>query len=195
MLMKKWDLRKIVVAVGVGLVAAAMAVLLIWQWNIHTSQQRSAQYVQTIRTLLPELQNAVPEARRDNTMPVLSVRGIDFVGILEFPAYDSVLPVCDDWGDITQYPCRFRGSIYDQSLQIGATSQTGQYDFYRLLSVGDTVLFTDMEGNRYNLVITGMYYAQHADQTALQREEAALTLFIKNVYAFEYLVVFCDVLI
>ena len=30
-------------------------------------------------------------------------------------------------------------------------------------------------------------------QAALQRKEAALTLFIKNVYAFEYLIVSCNV--
>lgn len=193
--MKKWDLRKIFVLAGVVLVVAAMAVLLIWQWNIHSAQQRAAQYVQTLQSLLPEPQSAVPEARRDNTMPVLSVQGTDFVGILEFPAYGSALPVCANWGNITQYPCRFSGSIYDGSLKIGATSQTGQYDFYRLLSVGDTVIFTDMESNRYTLVITGLFYAQHADQAALQRQDAPLTLFIKNVYAFEYLVVFCDVLL
>ena len=66
---------------------------------------------------------------------------------------------------------------------------------YAKLPNRDTVIFTDMESNRYQLVITGMFYAQHADQSALQRQDAPLTLFIKNVYALEYLVVFCDVLL
>ena len=78
-------------------------------------------------------------------------------------------------------------------MQIGATSQKGQYDFYREISVGDTVIFTDAEGNRYTYTVTNLQYESHADQIALNREESALTLFIKNVYAFEYLIVFCDI--
>ena len=49
-----------------------------------------------------------------------------------------------------------------------------------------------MAGNRYAFTVTELHYEEHADQTALQREDAALTLFIKNMYAFEYIVVFCD---
>ena len=119
---------------------------------------------------------------------------MDFIGILEMPRYESTLPVSSDWGHLTKYPCRFSGSIYDRTIQIGATSQKGQYDFYREISVGDTVIFTDVEGNRYTYTVTNLQYESHADQTILNREESALTLFIKNVYAFEYLIVFCDVL-
>jgi hypothetical protein len=77
-------------------------------------------------------------------------------------------------------------------MQIGGTSQAGQYAFYREISVGDTVCFTDMEGNRFAYSVTDVRYEKRADQAALQRKEAALTLFIKNVYAFEYIIVFCD---
>ena len=101
--------------------------------------------------------------------------------------------VCADWGESDQYPCRFFGSIYDGTLHIGATSQKGQYDFYREISVGDIVYFTDIEGNCYTFEVTGLRYQKHADQEALQQEESALTLFIKNLYAFEYLVVYCNV--
>jgi hypothetical protein len=118
---------------------------------------------------------------------------IPFVGIVEFPRYESALPVCADWGEISKYPCRFSGSIYNGTMQIGATTQKGQYDFYRELSVGDTVSYIDVEGNRYTFTITSLRYEKRADQTALQYEEAPLTLFIKNIYSFEYLIVFCDV--
>ena len=186
--------RRLCVLVGICLLAAAVIVLLSWQWRIRTAEQRAETYVHTLRTLLPEPQGAVPEERRDNTMPVLSLEGANFVGILEMPRYGSVLPVCADWGKLSRYPCCFSGSIYDGTMQIGATSQQGQYDFYRLISVGDAIFFTDMEGNRYAYTVTDLHYAKHADQAALRREDAALTLFVKNVYAFEYIVIFCDVL-
>ena len=186
-------IQRICILAGSLLLVAACAILILWQWNIRTSQQQAQDYIQELQTLLPEPQNAVPEERRDNTMPVLSLDGTDLVGILEIPLYDSVLPIRADWGEPTKIPRRLSGSIYDGSLQIGATSQSGQYDFYRSLSVGDSVFFTDMEGNRYALTITDLRYEKHADQEALQRREATLTLFIKNIYAFDYLIVFCDV--
>ena len=175
------------------MIAVAAIVLISWQWGIHASQRKVESYVHTIRTLIPEPQGSVLEERRDNTMSVLPVNGTDFVGILELPGYGIALPVGAQWGDTSQYPCRFSGSIYDGTMQIGATTQKGQFDCYRQLSVGDTVTYTDMEANRYTLTITGLRNAQHADQAALQREEASLTLFIKNIYSFEYLIVFCDI--
>ena len=189
----KTILPKIFILAGTLLLITACAILFLWQWNIHACQQQAQDYVHTLRSLMPEVQNVALEERRDNSMPLLSLDGKDFIGILEIPLYNSTLPVCADWGAPSQYPRCLSGSIYDTSIQIGATSQTGQYDFYRELSVGDPVFFTDMEGNRYTLEISDLRYKKHADQTALQSYDAALTLFIKNVYAFEYLIVFCDI--
>ena len=165
----------------------------LWKCSIDSAEKEAKHYVKTLKNLIPEPQNAVIEERRDNTMSVLNVDGIDFVGIIELPRYGSVLPVGDDWGKSSKYPCRFGGSIYNGTMKIGATTQKGQYDFYRELSVGDTVIFTDAEGNRYTLTVTGLRNEKHANGETLGREDAALTLFIKNIYSFEYLIVFCNV--
>lgn len=167
--------------------------LLFWQRGIFDSGREAASCVELLRTLMPEPQGAVPEERTDNDMPALSLEGTDFVGILEMPRHGSILPVCGEWGRISRYPCCFQGSVYDGSLQIGGTSRKDQYDFYREISVGDAVFFTDMTGNRYGYTVKDIHYARRADQTALNREEADLTLFVKNVYAFEWILIFCDV--
>lgn len=185
--------QKICIYAGITLLLAAAALMVFWQWGIGASQQQSAEYVQMLRTLIPEPQDAMLEERSDNTMPVLSLEGNDFSGILEMPRYGSVLPVGAAWRNPSQYPHCFSGSIYDGSIQIGTTSQKGQYDFYREISVGDSLYFTDMAGNRYAYTVTDLRYEKHADQTVLQQKDADLTLFIKNVYAFEYILVFCDI--
>ena len=190
--MKKRTDHRILILAGILLLAAAAAVLVFWQWSIRDSAQKAGGYAALIREQLPSPQSAVPEARSDNTLPVLSIDGADFAGLLELPRHASTLPVCAQWGSVSRYPCLFDGSIYDRSIQIGATSQKGQYDFYREISVGDAVFFTDMEGSRYAYEVTDIRYESHADRAALAREDAALTLFIKNVYAFEYIVVYCD---
>lgn len=190
----KHVISRICVLVGVAMLTLGILILICWQGYIHFWVQKSEHYVEKLQNLTPEPQGTVPQERRDNTMPVLSVDEIDFIGILEMPRYGVTLPVCADWGGIIQCPCKFSGSIYDSTLQIGATSQRGQFDFCREISVGDAVLFTDVEGNRYTYTVTNLQYEKHADQTALNRKEANLTLFIKNVYDFEYLIISCDVL-
>lgn len=187
-------ISKICVLSGAFLLIVGVLILICWQWNINASIQKSGIYVKTLINLIPEPQDAALEERRDNTMPVLSIDGTDFVGILEMPRYELALPVGADWGSITKYPCQHDGSIYDCTMKIGATSQKGQYDFYREISVGDTVIFTDVEGNRYTYTVTNLKYESRADQTALNRADAALTLFVKNVYDFDYLIVSCNVL-
>ncbi len=186
--------RKFSVIIGVCLLVTAIVLLFAWQWNIHKSEQKAKENVSLIRELISEPQGAVPEERRDNTMSTLSIDGTDFVGILELPRYESALPVCAEWGNPAKYPCRFSGSVYDRTMQIGGTSQKGQYDFYRDISVGDSVFFIDMEGNRFSYTVTDIRHEKNADQSTLQRKDASLTLFVKNVYAFEYIIISCDVL-
>lgn len=191
---KSDGIRKFSVSIGACLLVTGIVLLFAWQWNIHRAEKKATEYVSVIRERIPEPQGAVPEERRDNTMPMLSVDGIDFVGILELPRFESALPVCAEWGTPEKYPCRFSGSVYDRTVQIAGTSQKGQYDFYRDISVGDNVSFTDMEGNRFSYTVTDIRYEKNADQSTLLREDASLTLFIKNVYAFEYIIIYCDVI-
>jgi hypothetical protein len=66
-------------------------------------------------------------------------------------------------------------------------------NIYRELSLGDSVILTDMEGNRYTFEITSLRYEKHVDKGSLQKEQVPLVIFIKNIYSFEYLLVFCDV--
>ena len=135
----KGVVQKICVLVGVALLVLGVLVLITWQWNIHSSIQKSKTYVDTIRAIIPKPQGAMPTEHRDNSMPIISVDETDFIGILEMPQYESALPVCAEWGRITKYPCNFGGSIYNRTLQIGATSQKGQFDFYRNISVAYTI--------------------------------------------------------
>lgn len=186
------NIWKLCVVAGIVLLSVAGIAMVVWQGCLNLWEKQSVSYVESIMDLLPEIQNAVPEERRDNAMPVLSLDGRDFVGIIEMPSHQSVLPVDAEYGNISRFPCCFSGNIYEGTLQIGATTQKGQYDFYREISVGDKVYFTDMEGNRYAFAVSDICYEKHADLDTLERKNSNLTLFIKNIYGFEYIIIFCN---
>ena len=188
----KTRISRLCMIAGICLLVAAAVLLGFWQWRILSSQQKATAYVQTIRALIPQPQGATLEERQNNTMPVLSIAEKNFAGILEMPRFGSSLPVCADWGEVSKYPCCLDGSVYDRTMQIGTTSQAGQYDFYREITVGDSVFFTDMEGNRFSYEVTDIRYKKHADQSTLRQKDAALTVFIKNMYSFEYIILYCD---
>lgn len=184
--------HKICLALGVCLIFFAAFSLVYWSINVKTSEGRAEDYVSTLRALIPPPQSAVPEERKNNTMPAVSLDGKDFIGIIEIPRFNSALPVGEEWGNSSGYPCRHGGSIYDRTIKIGATTGSGQYSFYRELSLGDTLIFTDMEGNRFTYGIKSMRYEKRADQSTLTHTDADLVLFIKNVYAFDFLIIFCE---
>lgn len=186
------NFHKICLALGVCLIFFAAFSLVYWSINTKTSEGRAEDYVSTLRALIPSPQSAVPEERKNNTMPAVSLDGNDFIGIIEIPRFNSALPVGGEWENSSQYPCRHSGSAYDRTIKIGATTGSGQYSFYRELSLGDTLIFTDMEGNRFTYGIKSMRYEKHADQSTLTHTDADLVLFIKNVYAFDFLIIFCE---
>ena len=73
---------KICALVGITLLVIGVLVLIGWQWDIHSWDQKSDTYVETLRELIPEPRGAIPEERRDNSMPVLDIDETDFIGIL-----------------------------------------------------------------------------------------------------------------
>lgn len=193
-MIKRPGIQKISFVTGCVLIVCSLILLTSWHVSISVAAKKSSYYVETLRTLIPEPEPAVPEEKGNNAMPVLSVDGVDFVGLMELPEYDTVLPVCGAWNGRLLYPSCYAGSIYDGSMKIGATTQKGQFDFYREISVGNSIYFTDMTGNRYSYKIADILYRKHADNGTLDYNGSDLTLFIKNLYAFEYVIIHCKAL-
>lgn len=189
----KKSLRNGCFTLGCILMVGAVALLIWWQVSAGIYADRIGDYLEKITSLIPPPQSAVPEERTDSRMPTLEIGGNDFIGILEFEEAGYSFPVGGDWGKSDQYPCRYYGSVYDGSLVVGATNQKGQITFAKELSVGNTIYFTDMTGNRYRYLITDIVYRDHADNEVLISDTVDLSLFIKNIYGFEYIIIKCNI--
>ena len=189
---KELNVRNLCMIAGCTLITIALVWAVVWNGSASVYEKRCQEYAEKLLASIPPVKNSVSEERADNTMPILSADKIDFVALIECPAYDSVLPVSNDWGTPNKYPCRFIGSVYDGTLVIGSTDRIGQMDFSKDLSVGDAIYVTDMTGSRYGYRVSDIIISSHADKETLCRSDADMTVFIKNSMAFEYRIIRCN---
>lgn len=184
----------IVMVLGAALIIAAMATVIIHHVSQNSYRDNVQQIVKDIYELIPDVEDAVPEISSDITMPVMEIDGYDFTGIIEVPAYGKTLPVYGGWqkNKLKRFPCRYTGSIYDGSLIIGASENTGQFDITKLITGGDEVLFTDMTGLRYPYVVTDIYMTKDVSTENLRAQKADLLLFIKSSFGSDYMLISCE---
>ena len=82
-------------------------------------------------------------------MPVKSVDGRDYVGVISIPAIERELPVFSEWSyaNLATAPCRYSGTAYLGNMVICAHNYSIHFGSLKNLSYGDAVTFTDVDGN------------------------------------------------
>lgn len=82
-------------------------------------------------------------------MPVKTINGIDYIGVLRIPALELELPVISEWNypNLKTAPCRYSGSAYLNNLILCAHNYTSHFGNLKYLREGDIATFTDMDGN------------------------------------------------
>lgn len=179
--------------VGIVLVLAAVALLIVTRVAIPKNQSNAELIVSRLTELMPEATDGYPDGKGDKVMPCLELDGVDFVAIIDIPLYGVSLPVCNVWegADVDKYPHRYTGSLYDNSLVLGGSDNKGQFDFMKLISNGDTVYVTDMTGVRYSFSVCDIEKTDDVSYANLVNEDCDLTFFARNTYGFDYTVVRC----
>ena len=86
------------------------------------------------------------------SMPVKIVDGQRYIGILSIPSLDLKLSVLKYWSyDLLKIsPCCFQGSAYLDNFIICAHNYNTHFGHINELSIGDSVSFTDMDGNQFD---------------------------------------------
>ena len=82
-------------------------------------------------------------------MPVETIDGTDFIGILRIPALELELPIISAWDEpsLKTAPCRYSGSAYLDNLIICGHNYTSHFGNLKNLREGDIATFTDIDGN------------------------------------------------
>lgn len=178
-------------ALGLGLMLAGLVLVLGSALVRHLWQTQASRLAGQIEALLPDRSVGVPEDYSSMDMPALSLDGQDFIGLVELPAYGIQLPLCGHWqpGKVGKYPCRLDGTLYNDSLIIGASAS--QLSCVKTVGHGDLVTVTDLQGAVYTYRVRNIRRADNADLSTLKREDARLVLFVRDLYTMEYIIVSC----
>lgn len=183
--------RNWLLILGVALVLAGLILVLVSTLPRQLWHKQAQQLAQQIEAALPEKVPGIPETFVKKDMPALGLQGADFIGLVEIPAYGIKLPLCGSWqpGKINRFPCRFTGTVYDSSLIIGGSHQ--QLSCLKKVGHGDVVTVTDLQGAVYTYRVSGIRRTDNARIETLERDEANLVLFIRDLYTMEYIIVAC----
>jgi len=174
--------RKITVLVGLVL----MMVGLLWY---AAAAQESALAAQAVQAVVPQLQQMItvlPETEKEpdpvpeqKQMTERVVAGRGYVGVLELPALSLKLPVLSSWsaenGKVA--PCRYSGSVYQGDLIICAHNYSSHFGNLDRLETGDSVTFTDMDGNLYSYRVAQSQVLEGTDVDVIRDGDWDLTLF------------------
>ena len=84
-------------------------------------------------------------------MPVEEIEGNGYIGLLEIPALGLSLPVMSEWSypNLKLAPCRYSGSAYTGDFTIAGHNYSTHFGPIGGLNAGDSITFTDMQGNRF----------------------------------------------
>lgn len=84
----------------------------------------------------------------EKEMLAVNIDGQEYLGFIGIPALELELPIMDNWDyeKLKTSPCRYSGSVYTDDFVVMAHNYKKHFGRLSQLVSGDTVTFTDMEG-------------------------------------------------
>ena len=144
----------------------------------HAAAQLAERLPQTRQTDVPDYL-LTPEME----MPVETIDGVDYVGVLRIPALALELPVISQWSYplLKIAPCRYSGSAYQNNLVLCAHNYASHFGNLKNLHIGDAVMFTDMDGNLFTYQVAELETLPPQATEEMENGDWDLTLFTCTV--------------
>ena len=180
---------KVMLGAGLLLIAAALALA---AYNVIDAQRAARSAAQALEALSqttavsatdPEQASAddAPAYLADPEMPMptVSFDGNDYIGRVDIPSLGLSLPVISEWSypRLKIAPCRYTGSAYLENLIIAAHNYSSHFGNLNRLNTGDTVTFTDVDGNQFTYAVSLIEDLPGTAIEEMQAGEWDLTLF------------------
>ena len=179
---------------GLLLLAAALLLSAYNEMESHEARNSAQQVIEQMCQTLPTETAAGPAGTEapaipeymldaDREMPVQTINGRDYIGVLSIPALELELPVLSQWDypALKVAPCRYSGSLYQDNLIIFAHNYASHFGKLKTLQPGDTVQFTDMDENVVTFRMVERETLGPTDVEGMEAGDWDLTLFTCTV--------------
>ena len=182
-----------------------LAALGLYGYNRYEDAQAGAEAQVVVQDLEQKLEQTVSKAKSTETsadseemlspeLPVVMLDGYDYIGVISIPAIDIKLPVMSNWSypKLKISPCREFGSSRTDDLVIAAHNYESHFGKLGSVSVGDNVIFTDMDGVENHYIVQKTDILQPTDVDAVEHSGYDLVLYTCTYGGKTRVTVFCD---
>lgn len=171
---------------GLLLIAAALFLTGYNLFDQMRAQRSAAQAAAQLAERLPQTtQTDVPDylLTPEMEMPVETIDGVDYVGVLRIPSLALELPVISQWSYplLKIAPCRYSGSAYQNNLVLCAHNYASHFGNLKNLHIGAAVTFTDMDGNLFTYQVAELETLPPQAAEEMENGDWDLTLFTCTV--------------
>ena len=127
-------------------------------------------------------------------MPTVRSGAYDYIGYLDFPGYGLTMPVAATWSfpAMEISPCRHTGSVYYDYLVVAGHIYISEFDVLFHLEAGDSVTFTDVDGNVFTYTVREFASVTPDDSDTVMNSGYALTMYACNWDTSERVTVICE---
>lgn len=197
-------LGKIFLFLGFLLLCGSLSLHLHNQNEVSQAQRDSMEVLPQLQAQIPEEPD--PQALAEKLTPVefqdaislemteVSINGYGYIGYLSIPALELNLPVMGSWdyARLQVAPCRYYGSVNGEDLVLMAHNYWVHFGRISELKVGDSVVFTDMDGISTSYQVVARDILAPGAVEEMTAGEFDLTLFTCTYGGENRVTVFCD---
>lgn len=197
---KRLSAGRVLVLLGVLLLLGAAG---LYGYNQWVDYQAGVESEAAVLTLVEEIQSRevviqeVPQAEEGPSEAQLKVAELDgayYMGVLTIPSLGKILPIQSDWSmsQLKRSPCRYSGSIAEGELVIAGHNYKKHFSGLATLKQGDSIVFTDLEGNQIFYEVREIYTVAATDIDGMVNSGYDLSLFTCNYGGKARVTVRCD---
>lgn len=168
------------ITLGILCILSALSLAVYNIIDENNAQKSVTQTIQELDTQIPEKTEAqqLTVPLEQPVVPALFVDGYNYIGVLNIPALGLTLPVQDTWSDkqLKVSPCLYKGNLFDGMI-IAGHSYKAHFKYLSSLNIGDTITFTDIDGNVWNYTVCATEIINGYDVEQMEKGDFDLTLF------------------
>ena len=187
------------ISIGAVLVVAALALFLYNQWDSYQAAKASRRMLARLETQMTAQQDQTVDLpyglpSDKEKMTTITIDEQAYVGYLSLPSLDLDLPILADWSysNLKIAPCRFHGTVDGKNLVLMAHNYDRHFGRISDLTLGDTVLFTDINGQVTAYTVVGQDILDPYAVDEMIAGDFDLTLFTCTYGGRSRVTVYCD---